>query len=44
MLVKVPWENMVDVVTVSSEKIRHPPAALRRSFTWDRCMELAQHK
>lgn len=44
MLVKVPGKETASVVTALSEQIRHLPAALRRSLTWDRGMELAQHK
>lgn len=44
MLVKVPGKDTVSVVTALSAQIRHLPAALRRSLTWDRGMELAQHK
>lgn len=44
MLVKVPGKDTASVVTALSEQIRHLPAALRRSLTWDRGMELAQHK
>lgn len=44
MLVKVPGKDTVSVVRALSAQIRHLPAALRRSLTWDRGMELAQHK
>ena len=44
MLVKVPWKDTASVVTALSRRVRTLPAALRRSLTWDRGMELAQHK
>ena len=44
MLVKVPGKDTVSVVTALSTQIRQLPSALRRSLTWDRGMELAQHK
>lgn len=44
ILVKVPGKDTASVVTALSAQIRHLPAALRRSLTWDRGMELAQHK
>ena len=44
MLVKVPRKDTVSVVTALSQQVRRLPAALRRSLTWDRGMELAQHK
>jgi len=44
MLVKVPGKNTASVVTALSQHVRTLPAALRRSLTWDRGMELAQHK
>lgn len=44
MLVKVPGKDTVSVVTALSQQVRTLPAALRRSLTWDRGMELAQHK
>jgi len=44
MLVKVPGKDTASVVTALSAQIRHLPSALRRSLTWDRGMELAQHK
>lgn len=44
MLVKVPGKDTASVVTALSAQIRHLPAVLRRSLTWDRGMELAQHK
>ncbi len=44
MLVKVPGKGTASVVTALSTQIRQLPSALRRSLTWDRGMELAQHK
>lgn len=44
MLVKVPGKDTASVVTALSTQIQQLPAALRRSLTWDRGMELAQHK
>jgi len=44
MLVKVPGKDTASVVTALSRAVRTLPATLRRSLTWDRGMELAQHK
>jgi IS30 family transposase len=44
MLVKLPGKDTASVVTALSQHVRALPAALRRSLTWDRGMELAQHK
>ena len=44
MLVKVPGKDTASVVTALSTQLRQLPSALRRSLTWDRGMELAQHK
>jgi IS30 family transposase len=44
MLVKVPGKDTASVVAALSTQVRQLPAALRRSLTWDRGMELAQHK
>ena len=44
MLVKVPGKDTTSVVTALSRQVRLRPSALRRSITWDRGMELAQHK
>ncbi|MDP1946775.1 MAG: IS30 family transposase [Nitrospirota bacterium] len=44
MLVKVPGKDTVSVVAALTAQVRQLPAALRRSLTWDRGMELAQHK
>jgi IS30 family transposase len=42
--VKVQGNDTTSVVTALSTQIRQLPVALRRSLTWDRGMELAQHK
>ena len=44
LLGKVQEKDTTSVVTALSTQIRQLPAALRRSLTWDRGMELAQHK
>jgi IS30 family transposase len=44
MLVKVKGKDSTNVVTALSKQIQSLPTALRRSLTWDRGMELAQHK
>ena len=44
LLVKVQEKDTTSVVTALSTQIRQLPVALRRSLTWDRGMELAQHK
>ncbi len=44
MLVKVPSKDTVAVVTALSRHVRKLPASLRRSLTWDRGLEMAQHK
>ena len=44
MLVKVPGKDTASVVTALSTQVRQLPSALGRSITWDRGMELAQHK
>lgn len=44
MLVKVMGKDTASVVTALSRQIRQLPLALRRSLTWDRGTELAQHK
>ena len=44
MLGQVPGKDTISVVTALSTQIRQRPSALRRSVTWDRGMELAQHK
>src|ERR1700680_1556242 len=44
MLVKVPSKDTATVVAVLSQHICKLPATLRRSLTWDRGLEMAQHK
>ena len=44
MLVKVLGKDTESVVTALSQHVHTLPAARRRSLTWDRGMELAQHK
>jgi IS30 family transposase len=44
MLVKVPGKDTATVVAALSQHVRQLPAALRRSLTWDRGLEMAQHK
>jgi IS30 family transposase len=44
MLVKVPGKNTATVVAALSQHVRQLPATLRRSLTWDRGLEMAQHK
>ena len=44
MLVKVPSKETEAVVAALSEHVRKLPATLRRSLTWDRGLEMAQHK
>ena len=44
LLVKVPGKAMASVVTALSQHVCTLPVSLRRSLTWDRGMELAQHK
>ena len=44
LLVKVSGKDTASVVTALSTQIRQLPSALRRSLTWDRGMELAQHR
>jgi IS30 family transposase len=44
MLVKVPGKDTATVVAALSQHVRELPAALRRSLTWDRGLEMAQHK
>ena len=44
MLVKVPGKDTATVVTALSRHVRQLPATLRRSLTWDRGLEMAQHK
>jgi hypothetical protein len=44
MLVKVPGKDTATVVAALSQHVRQLPATLRRSLTWDRWLEMAQHK
>jgi IS30 family transposase len=44
MLVKVPSKDTATVVAALSQHVRGLPATLRRSLTWDRGLEMAQHK
>jgi len=44
MLVKVPGKDTATVVAALSQKVRQLPATLRRSLTWDRGLEMAEHK
>jgi IS30 family transposase len=43
-LVKVPSKDTAVVVAALSRHVRKLPAYLRRSLTWDRGLEMAQHK
>src|ERR1700675_243917 len=44
MLVKVPSKDTATVVAALSRHVGKLPASLRRSLTWDRGLEMAQHK
>lgn len=44
MLVKVKGKDTVSVVSALSKHVRKLPETLRKSLTWDRGMELANHK
>src|SRR6266576_2218901 len=44
MLAKVPCKDTAQVVAALSRHVRQLPATLRRSLTWDRGLEMAQHK
>lgn len=44
MLVKVDGKDTETVVSALSKQVKRLPSKLRRSLTWDRGMELAQHK
>src|SRR5579872_5697047 len=44
MLVKLPGKDTATVVAALSQHVRQLPAELRRSLTWDRGLEMAQHK
>jgi IS30 family transposase len=43
-LIKVPSKDTAAVVAALSRHVRKLPASLRRSLTWDRGLEMAQHK
>jgi IS30 family transposase len=43
-LVKVPSKDTATVIAALSRHVRKLPASLRRSLTWDRGLEMAQHK
>jgi len=43
VIVKVPNRRTETVVTALTKAVRKLPAALRRSLTWDRGLELAEH-
>src|ERR1700730_11432483 len=43
-LVKVPSKDTATVVAALSQHVRQLPATLRRSLTWDRGLEMAQHQ
>jgi IS30 family transposase len=44
MLVQVPSKDTAVVTAALSRRVRRLPATLRRSLTWDRGLEMAQHK
>src|SRR5450631_4304591 len=44
ILVKVPRKDTATVVAALSRHVRKLPVSLRRSLTWDRGLEMAQHK
>jgi IS30 family transposase len=44
MLIKVPSKDTEVVVAAWSQHVRKLPATLRRTRTWDRGLEMAQHK
>jgi len=44
MLVQVPSKDTATVVAALSQHVRQLPATLRRSLTWDRGLEMAQHQ
>jgi IS30 family transposase len=44
MLVKLEGKDTARVVTALSKQVRKLPSQLRRSLTWDRGMEMAEHK
>ena len=44
MLIKVPSKDTAAVVAALTRHVRKLPATLRRSLTWDRGLEMAEHK
>jgi IS30 family transposase len=44
MLIKVLGKDTATVVAALSQHVQQLPSALRRSLTWDRGLEMAQHK
>jgi IS30 family transposase len=44
MLIKVPSKETEAVVAALTQHVRKLPAALKRSLTWDRGLEMAKHK
>ena len=44
MLVQISGKDTTSVVAALIQQVRRLPAVLRRSLTWDRGMEMAQHK
>lgn len=44
MLIKVPSKDTTVIVPALSRHVRKLPKSLRRSLTWDRGLEMAQHK
>jgi len=44
MLVKVPGKDTATVIAALTQHVGKLPAALRRSLTWDRGLEMGQHK
>ena len=44
LLVKVPSKDTAAVTAALSRRVRRLPATRRRSLTWDRGLEMAQHK
>ena len=44
MLIKVPSKETEAVVAALSQHVRKLPATLKRSLTWDRGLEMAEHK
>jgi IS30 family transposase len=44
ILIKVPSKDMATMVVVLTQHVGNLLPALRRSLTWDRGLEMAQHK